>query len=81
MKKAEQERYAARVRAVVPVYEHEDCYRIARALEMYATLLTELDRSYPDPDRRADAAAMQALAKEFLRINQARRFVQEKVYE
>lgn len=76
--KKEAEAFAFKVRAIVPVLTHDECYRIARALEMHAAVMDQVDRSYPDPVHRNDADLMRKLARTFLDINQGRKWIEDK---
>jgi hypothetical protein len=76
-RRAREQRELQFVRDLVKGLDHDGVYLLAEAAELRAVVLDHLDRQYPDPDRRRDAARLRALAELVARANQARDFVAE----
>lgn len=78
MARKKTDRQVDQMRAVVPAFTQEEIYLIHRALEMQAVVTDQIDRSYPDPAKRAEADLARELAETFRRANTARDYLEGK---
>jgi hypothetical protein len=62
-RRAREQRKLQLVRDLVKGLDHDEVPLLAEAAELRAVVLDHLDRQYPDPDRRRDAARLRALAE------------------
>lgn len=70
--RAQRDADAELVRCLVATWEHETVYALLQAAEGWAGTLRQMDRSFPDPDKRATAIRLDGAAALLRRANGAR---------
>lgn len=61
---------------IVRALNSDETFMVAAALRAFAVTLTEVDRTFPDPDKRTMAGRASDLADEFRTANQARDYIE-----